>query len=646
MNFAELAAHPALLPTLEARQYTTPTPVQAAVLDAALAGRNLLVSAETGSGKTVAFGLALAHTVLGEAETLGRATTAKVLVLAPTRELALQVQQELAWLYAGAGLRSVALVGGAPVGQQLRALSDGVHFAVGTPGRVVDHLERGSLVLDAMQAMVLDEADEMLDMGFREELDRVLAAAPKEHRSLWFSATLPKEVVDLAQKWLHDPARVAATPPREAHRDIKYVVNLVAFREREHAVVNVLRAHEASGAIVFCAMREEVSRMQATLRERGFRCVGLSGELTQPERARALQMLRDGHAKVLVATDVAARGLDLPDVSLVIHADPPRDAQTLQHRSGRTGRAGRKGTAVLLVSPDRRQNLARMLRNANIGNAIWEPVPTAEAIRALDDDRLVAKLGAADVTPTDEDRGVARRLLEKASAEDLVAALVAHSRGEFPEPEDLPTTRNIAQKAFAAPALNERAPTRWEPRPRGPGGDRGPSYDRGPAYDRGPGGDRGPSFDRGPSHDRAPGGDRGPSFDRPTAIDRGPVFERGPGMDRGPVGDRRPPMGRLQSEPGTWFVLNVGREKRADPRWLIPVLCRWGGLQKEDIGVIRVMDRETRVEILGPAARTFQERTGSPDRLDPTLRAMRAEEPPRRPLPPRSGWRRSGGGST
>ncbi|MDB4930025.1 MAG: ATP-dependent helicase [Myxococcaceae bacterium] len=626
MSFADLGAHPTLLQALEARGYVTPTPVQAAVLDAAMLGRDLLVSAETGSGKTVAFGLALAHTLLGAEPTLPRATTPRALVLAPTRELALQVQQELQWLYGSAGMRSVACVGGAPLAQQLRALADGVHLVVGTPGRICDHIERGSLKLGEMKALVLDEADEMLDMGFRDELDRVLAAAPKGHRALWFSATLPREVGELAKKWLENPARVAATPAQQAHADIKYVVNIVAFREREHAVVNVLRAHDAPAAIVFCATREEVSRLQATLRERGFRCVGLSGELTQPERARALQMLRDGHAKVLVATDVAARGLDLPDVSLVIHADPPRDAMTLQHRSGRTGRAGRKGTAVLLVSPDRRQLLARMLRTANVNTASWEPCPTAETIRSLDDDRLVAKLEATGVTPTDEDVAVARRLLAKRPAEDLVAALVTLTRGEFPEPEELPMTVSFASKLLASMA-QPQAQRPYVPQQR---------YDRN-EYRGGQGGAPPAPFEQRPAATGAPYEPRPAYAPRPST----PPFETRNEYDGPPRGPRVDERGAAPA-PGSWFVLNVGREKRADPRWLIPVLCRWGGLQKEDIGVIRVLDRETRVEILGRAAATFRERTSMPDRLDPTLRAMPVDDqgPPRRP-PPRSTWRKT-----
>ncbi|MBI5514551.1 MAG: DEAD/DEAH box helicase [Deltaproteobacteria bacterium] len=541
MSFEELGAHPALRRALEARGWTAPTPVQAAVLDPALAARDLLVSAETGSGKTAAFGLCLAPTLLGQSERLERVRKPRWLVLAPTRELALQVQRELAWLYAEAGLRSVACVGGMPIVQQFRALHEGVHLVVGTPGRVVDHLERHSLVLDELQAVVLDEADEMMDLGFRDEIERILGEVPPVHRGLWFSATLPAEVVELSRRFLKDPARVAATPPREAHRDIRYVVHPIAEREREHAVVNVLRSHAAPGAIVFCATRDEVNRMQSSLRDRGFRCVGLSGELSQPERTRALQLLRDGHSDVLVATDVAARGLDLPDVSLVIHADLPRDFMTLQHRSGRTGRAGRKGTAVLLAPPSRRFALTRMLRAANV-RAEETRCPTAEAIVALDQDRLVERLSALEAEPSEEDREVARRLLAARDPLDLVAALVTRSREAFPEPEELPLTRAL------------------EARP----------------------------------------------------------------------GPRPPPQGSAPYAPSAegdhWFILNVGRVNRADPRWLIPILCRWGGLRKEDIGTIQVLERETRFEVHPKVARLFKDRVQVPDRVEKNLRIEQAAD--------------------
>jgi len=373
LSFAELPAHPALQRALAARGYAEPTPVQAAVLAPGLAGKDLLVSSRTGSGKTVAFGLCMAETLLGDAPTFGKSGAPLALVIAPTRELAVQVQRELGWLFGPAGGMVVACVGGLDPRREARALQAGVHVVVGTPGRLVDHIERGALDLSALGVMVLDEADEMLDMGFREELEAILSAAPPDRRTILFSATLPKPIVELARQYTREPVRVTATPPREAHADIAYRAHVVAQRERDHALVNVLRALDPASALVFRARREAVTHTAAALSERGFKSVAISGELTQAERLRALKSLRDGHARVLVATDVAARGLDLPGIELVLHADLPGDAQALQHRSGRTGRAGKKGQAVLLASPAERYKLERMLREVGV-QAEWAPV--------------------------------------------------------------------------------------------------------------------------------------------------------------------------------------------------------------------------------------------------------------------------------
>ncbi|MGZ8370111.1 MAG: DEAD/DEAH box helicase, partial [Caulobacteraceae bacterium] len=334
--------HAALNAALEKQGYSEPTPVQAAVLDAP-AGRDLLVSAQTGSGKTVAFGLAAAGPLLGDEAKLGQAGPPLGLVIAPTRELAMQVSRELDWLYAEAGARVATCVGGMDPRQEQRNLTAGAHLVVGTPGRLRDHLERGNLDLSALRVVVLDEADEMLDLGFREDLEEILDATPAERRTLMFSATLPKDIVSLARRYQTDAQRIDTSRLNVAHGDIEYRAMRVAPGEVERAVVNVLRYFESPGALVFCNTREAVRRLYGALRERGFAAVALSGELTQKERSDALQALRDGHARVCVATDVAARGLDLPDLGLVIHADLPVNKAGLLHRSGRTGRAGRKG---------------------------------------------------------------------------------------------------------------------------------------------------------------------------------------------------------------------------------------------------------------------------------------------------------------
>jgi ATP-dependent RNA helicase DeaD len=335
--------HPALARALAAREYSVPTAVQLAVLEPHATGQDMVVSAQTGSGKTVAFGLALAPGLLGEAERFETAAAPLALIVAPTRELALQVQRELVWLYAETGAKIVTCVGGMDVRTEARALNFGAHIVVGTPGRLRDHLERKRLDLSQLKAVVLDEADEMLDLGFREDLEFILDATPATRQTLLFSATMPKDIETLAQRYQRNAVRIATTRRDEQHADIDYRGMRVAPGDIENAVVNVLRFHEARATLVFCATREAVKRMHARLLERGFAAVALSGELTQTERSHALLALRDGRARVLVATDVAARGLDLPDLALVIHADLPNHSESLLHRSGRTGRAGKKG---------------------------------------------------------------------------------------------------------------------------------------------------------------------------------------------------------------------------------------------------------------------------------------------------------------
>ena len=371
--------HSALAEALAARGYNTLTSVQSAVIEEEAEGRDLIVSAKTGSGKTVAFGLAMANQLI-EADRVPWSREPLGLVIAPTRELAIQVSKELEWLYANAGARVVTCVGGMDPMKERRALNGGAHIVVGTPGRLRDHLERGALDLSALRAVVLDEADEMLDMGFREELEEILDATPDERRTLLFSATMPRPIVAMARRYQKDALRIETIGESEAHADIAYQAVAVSPTDIEHAVVNLLRLHEAETAILFCATREAVRRLHASLTERGFQAVALSGEHSQSERNNALQSLRDKKARVCVATDVAARGIDLPSVSLVIHVELPRDAEALQHRSGRTGRAGRKGIAVLIVPFRRRRAVDAMLRRARI-EAEWIEPPTPDEIR-------------------------------------------------------------------------------------------------------------------------------------------------------------------------------------------------------------------------------------------------------------------------
>src|SRR5215218_184404 len=428
-------SNPSLERALADRGYNDPTPVQAAVLQPDALDRDLLVSAQTGSGKTVAYGLAMASTLLGDAERFDAPREPLALIIAPTRELALQVNRELIWLYGPAGARVASCVGGMDVRREQRALADGCHIVVGTPGRLRDHLERGRLDTSKMRVVVLDEADEMLDLGFREDLEFILDATPEDRRTLLFSATLPKNIVALARRYQREAHRIDTLVQNQPHGDIDYRALRIAPNEVEHAVVNVLRFYESRGAMVFCHTREAVRHLHASLVERGFSAVALSGELSQKERTHALQALRDGRARVCVCTDVAARGIDLPNLDLVIHADIPNDPEVMQHRSGRTGRAGRKGVSVLLVPPARKRRAEVLLDQAGI-DAIWGTAPQADEIRKLDQERMLKDaLFAEETTP--EDLMLAQALLAERSAEDIAAALARLYRARLPSPEDI-----------------------------------------------------------------------------------------------------------------------------------------------------------------------------------------------------------------
>ncbi|GAA0486888.1 hypothetical protein GCM10009096_32140 [Parasphingorhabdus litoris] len=433
MPFTKLP--PLLAEALTEREYDKPTAVQAAVLEPETEARDLIVSAQTGSGKTVAFGLAMAPQLLEDSGSFPFLVEPLALVIAPTRELALQVSRELKWLYAKAGAQIATCVGGMDASKERRTLRRGAHVIVGTPGRLRDHLERGALDLSKLRVAVLDEADEMLDMGFREDLEEILDATGEERRTLLFSATMPKAIVALAKRYQTDALRISTIGEDRGHGDIAYQAITIAPADTENAVVNLLRFHEAESAMLFCATRESVRRLHASLVDRGFSAVALSGEHTQSERNQAMQALRDKRARVCVATDVAARGLDLPTLSLVIHVEIPRDAETLQHRSGRTGRAGKKGTAVLVVPYQRRKRIESMLRGAKI-EAEWKDAPTRAEIRKNDAERLMEKL-LQPVEVDEDDQELAQRLMAEKTPEEIAAMLVQSHRAKMPAPEQM-----------------------------------------------------------------------------------------------------------------------------------------------------------------------------------------------------------------
>ncbi len=523
---------PALGQALDKRGYSELTPVQTAVLAPELKDADILVSAQTGSGKTVAFGMAFAPTLLEGAERFGHAKAPLALVVAPTRELALQVKRELEWLYEMTGASVASCVGGMDMRIERRALGRGAHIVVGTPGRLRDHIDRGSLDTTAFKAVVLDEADEMLDLGFREDLEFILDAAPADRRTLMFSATVPRSIATLAKRYQRDAVRIAASAEQKQHVDIEYRALTVANNDRENAIVNVLRYFEAKNALVFCATRATVNHMTSRFNNRGFSVVALSGELTQNERTHALQAMRDGRAKVCIATDVAARGIDLPDLELVVHADIPKTPETLLHRSGRTGRAGRKGVSVVIVPHSARRRTERLLQAASI-EAVWAKPPSADDVLKRDDERILADPALSEPVK-EEEQAFAQELLTRHGPEQVAAALVRRYRAGQSAPEEL--------LDVAPPESKSRS--------------------------------------------------------------------------------------RDDFKDGVWFSLSVGREQSAEARWLLPMLCGAGGLNKREVGAIRIQSRETYIELAPDGIDRFLMAIGPDKTLEKTIRVKRLDGVP------------------
>ncbi len=542
---------PAIARALEKRGYEELTPVQKAVISSELGEKDALVSAQTGSGKTVAFGLALAPTLLRGKDRFGPAATPLAMVIAPTRELALQVKRELEWLYEFAGATVVSCVGGMNMSTERRALERGAHIVVGTPGRLCDHIRRESLDMADLRAVVLDEADEMLDLGFREDLEFILEAAPEDRRTLMFSATVPRAIARLAESYQRDAVRIETTAAKEQHVDIEYRALVMAPADRENAIINALRFYEAKNAIVFCSTRAAVNHLTARLGNRGFSVVALSGELSQNERTHALQAMRDGRARVCIATDVAARGIDLPNLELVIHADLPTNPDTLLHRSGRTGRAGRKGVSALIVPLPARRRAERLLQTANIA-AAWDRPPSAEEVSRRDGERLLADPSLSE-TPGEDERDFVATLLEKFSAEQVAAAFVRLYHAGRSAPEELIEV-----------SLDAKRPAR---------------------------------SDRNNPNEGFKGGDE-------------------------------PRRGRNDFGPSVWFSLSVGRKQNAEPRWLIPMLCRSANLTKNDIGAIRIQPQETHVELAAGSADAFLAAIGSNRTIEKGIRVARLDGAP------------------
>lgn len=527
ITFSDLGLDGPVLKALDDVGYETPSAIQAATIPTLLAGRDVVGLAQTGTGKTAAFALP----ILARLDVSQK--TPQALVLAPTRELALQVCE--AFERYAAHLRNVHILpvyGGQGYGVQLSALRRGVHIIVGTPGRIMDHLDKGTLDLTELKYLVLDEADEMLKMGFAEDVETILADTPDTKQVALFSATMPASIRRMSQQYLHDPEEITVKTKTQTSANITQRYLVVSYAQKVDALTRILEVENFEGMIVFVRTKNETETLAEKLRARGYEAAAINGDIAQAQRERTVNQLKSGKLDILVATDVAARGLDVERISHVVNFDIPTDSEPYVHRIGRTGRAGRTGDAISFVTPRERGLLAR------IEKATKQPItqmqlPSVDEVNvtrlARFDDRISEALGQAE------------RI-------DGFRDIIAH----YVRNHDVPEADVAAALAVVAQG---DSPLLLEPEPERPVRER---------------------FDR----DRDRGGrDR---FDRDDRRERGDRPER-----------RQRPSGK----PMTTYRIAVGKRQRVEPRQIVGALANEGGLQRDDFGAIQIRPDFSLVEL-------------------------------------------------
>jgi len=442
--FAALGLADPLVTALAALGYEEPTPIQREAIPPLLAGRDILGQAATGTGKTAAFALPLVQRISDGRD--GEHPAVRGLVLVPTRELAMQVAEAIHKYGKGLGTAVLPVYGGQSIQQQLRALRRGVDVIVATPGRALDHIRRGSLALDQVRTVVLDEADEMLDLGFADDLEEILDALPADRQTALFSATMPRRIAEIAERHLREPARVTIARERietGTGGRVRQVAYVVARQHKVAALGRVLDMESPTSAIIFCRTRTEVDELSETLIGRGYRAEALHGGLSQEQRDRVMQRFRDGTTELLVATDVAARGLDIRHLSHVINYDVPSAPDAYVHRIGRTGRAGREGVAITLAEP-REHRFLRNIEHVTKQRIQVEPLPTLVDLRTRRLELTRASLREALVDgDLDSFRVVVEMLADEFDVVDVATAAVklAHEAlgGTSPDDEEIPS---------------------------------------------------------------------------------------------------------------------------------------------------------------------------------------------------------------
>lgn len=588
LAFSDLGLSEPVLKALRDVGYETPSAIQAATIPTLLSGRDVVGLAQTGTGKTAAFALP----VLSRLDVSQK--TPQALVLAPTRELALQVCEAFESYSAHMrGVHVLPVYGGQGYGVQLSALRRGVHVVVGTPGRIMDHLDKGTLDLSELKYLVLDEADEMLKMGFAEDVETILADTPDDKQVALFSATMPAQIRRISSKYLNDPEEIVVKSKTTTSVNTTQRYLLVSYPQKVDALTRILEVENFEGMIIFVRTKNETETLAEKLRARGYSAAAINGDVAQVQRERTVNQLKSGKLDILVATDVAARGLDVDRISHVVNFDIPTDTESYVHRIGRTGRAGRSGSAISFVTP-RERYLLKSIERATRQPLEQMQLPSVDEVNstrlARFDDAISQTLG--DVARIDVYRDVIAHYVREHDVPevDVAAALAVLSQGDTPlllEPEPEPV--------------------------RAPREDRF-SRDRDRDRDRDGGRDR---FDR----DR---GDRGGRHDRDD-------------RDRG---ERRPRSGGANM---TTYRLAVGRRHRVEPRQIVGALANEGGLSRGDFGAIQIRPDFSLVELPADMPSDVLDRLADtrisgklieirPDRGAPNRRPADGDErPPRKP---------------
>ncbi len=545
-GFEALGLDTELLTALDELGYEEPTPIQREAIPPLVQGRDLLGRAATGTGKTAAFALP----ILQRLATAGSRSTPFALVLVPTRELAMQVSEAVHRYGRGLGARVLPIYGGQPIGRQLHALQRGVDVVVATPGRAIDHLRRDTLDLSQLSTVVLDEADEMLDMGFSEDIDAILDATPDTRQTVLFSATMPSRIDRLARRHLTDPERIEIAPepaPSGETPRVRQIAYVVPRSHKAAALGRLLDVEAPAASIVFCRTRVEVDQLTETLNGRGYRAEGLHGGMNQEQRDRVMGRLRAGTAELLIATDVAARGLDVDSLTHVVNYDVPSAPEAYVHRIGRVGRAGRDGVAVTLAEPRERRLLKNIERLTGQRIAI-ERVPTVADLRSRRLEQTAALVREhVDSDSLDRYRAVLDILTEETDLIDVTLAAI--------ELIDELTARSDGDTADIPDLGDERR-------------DRDRQKDRGGHKDKG--------AKRNKHRDDRTG----------SRSDKGA---------KGRKGDRE----KWSSASGdtTRLFVGVGREAGVRPKDLVGAIAGESPLKGSDIGGIQITDRFSLVEV-------------------------------------------------